>query len=124
MPVKKTSKKKRPGKWNEFEKALHRQLVRAKTDVKYEPEKIPYVLAGHYTPDFVITTASGKLYIEAKGYFRPEHKRKMAAVKKQHPDKDIRIVFMKKNKSNIKWAEKHGFRYAIGFIPEDWINGL
>ena len=90
----------------------------------YESEKIPYVLARHYIPDFVIQTETGKIYIECKGYLRAEHKAKMAAVKKIHPEKDIRILFYSRNKAYIKWADKHGFRWAIGIIPQDWLNGL
>ena len=75
-------------------------------------------------PDFVIRTPTGVVYIEAKGYFRPEAKRKLVAVKKQHPEKDIRIVFYSRNKQYIKWAEKTGFRYAIGTIPTEWMEGF
>lgn len=106
---------------NKFEARILRRLRKAKVGVKYEHEKIPYVLAGHYIPDFIIFTPSGKIYIEAKGYLRPEHKRKMAAVKKQHPNLDIRILFYSRNAKYIRWAEKIGFRYAIDEIPNDWL---
>ena len=106
---------------NKFEKRLHTQLKRSKVDFKYEPEKIAYVLSGHYIPDFVLTTPAGKIYIEAKGHFRPEAKRKMVAVKKLHPAMDIRIVFYSFKSKDIRWAEKNGFPYAIGKIPEEWL---
>lgn len=109
---------------NKFEKKLYQQLKKSKLDFFYEDERIPYVLARYYIPDFIVLTPSGKLYIEAKGYLRPEHKSKMAAVKKQHPEKDVRIVFYSKNKANTRWAEKHGFKYAIDKIPEEWLDGL
>lgn len=108
---------------NKFEKKIEKQLRRAKVSFKYESEKIPYVVAYHYIPDFIITTHTGKLYIECKGYFRPEHKVKMKAVKKQHPELDIRIVFYSERPQYIKWAEKHGFKYAIGKIPKEWLLG-
>ena len=108
---------------NNFEKKLYNKLKRKKVQFKYESEKIPYVIAGHYIPDFVVSTGSGKIYIEAKGYLRPEHKRKMVAVRKLNPHMDIRIVFYATVKKNIKWAEKHGFRYAIGTIPDEWLEG-
>lgn len=99
--------------------------------IEYETENIPYVVEHHYTPDFVITRKDGsKLYIEAKGWLRSEDKRKMRAVKLQHPTYDIRIVFQKDNplykgsKSKYSdWARKLGFPYAIGTIPKDWIFG-
>jgi predicted nuclease of restriction endonuclease-like RecB superfamily len=109
---------------NKFEKRISLQLKRAKVLFKYESERIPYVLAGYYVPDFCIETISGKVYIETKGYFRPEAKRKMVAVKKQHPEKDIRIVFYSRSAANERWAIKHGFKYAFETIPRDWLNGL
>lgn len=109
---------------NQFEKRIYQQLKRAKTRFKYESEKIPYVLAGHYIPDFIIETCSGKVYVEAKGYLRPEHKRKMVAVKRQHPNLDIRMLFYSRSKQNIKWAERNSFRWAIEKIPKEWLNGL
>lgn len=109
---------------NKFETKLYKQLKAAKVKFTYESEKIPYVLSGHYIPDFILQTPLGKIYIEAKGYLRPEHKRKMTAVKRQHPELDIRIVFYANKKKDIKWAEKNQFKYAVDTIPEDWINGL
>ena len=108
---------------NKFENTLDKQLYLSGVDYVYESEKLPYTLYYNYIPDFVISLPSGdKRYIEAKGYFRPEHKAKMAAVKKQHPDLDIRIVFYSRSKTNIRWAEKYGFPYAIGKIPEEWLT--
>jgi predicted nuclease of restriction endonuclease-like RecB superfamily len=109
---------------NKFEKKIEAQLKRAKVKFKYEGEKIPYVLAGHYIPDFIVQTPTGLLYIEAKGYLRPEHKRKMVAVAKQHRELDIRILWYSRSDKNIRWAEKHGFKWAIGTIPKDWLKGL
>jgi predicted nuclease of restriction endonuclease-like RecB superfamily len=109
---------------NKFEKKIHDQLKKAKVNFKYEGTKIPYVLSGHYIPDFVIKTKTGVVYVETKGYLRPEHKRKMAAVKRQHPELDIRILFYSKNVGYIRWANKHGFKYAIETIPEDWLEGF
>lgn len=109
---------------NRFEKKIERQLKKAKVKFEYETQRIPYVLSGYYIPDFIVGTATGFIYIETKGYFRPEAKRKMVAVKKQHPEKDIRIIFYAKNKTNERWAIKHGFRYAFEDIPSDWLLGL
>lgn len=109
---------------NEFEKRLARQIRRARLKVKYETEKIPYVIAGHYIPDFILETPLGKIYVEAKGYFRPEAKRKLIAVKKQHPEMDLRIVFYCEKQAYIKWATRYGFKYAIGSIPREWMKGL
>lgn len=108
---------------NKFEVKIDKQLSKSKVKYEYESEKIPYVIYGNYNPDFIILSKSGsKIYIETKGHFRPEAKRKMVAVKKLHPDLDIRIVFYSKNKVYTRWAEKHGFPYAIGEIPEGWLK--
>lgn len=115
-------KKKTPR--NRFEKKLHQQLKKAKVNFKYEPVKLPYVLSGHYIPDFVLYRPDGMVYIEAKGYFRPEHKRKMVAVKKAHPTIDLRIVFYSFKTKDVRWAEKNGFPYSIGTIPKDWIDNV
>jgi len=117
-------KKKRPLRWNLFEQKIDKQLKKSKLPYKYEPEKIPYVLAGHYIPDFGFNTDTGRVLLECKGYLRPEHKRKMVAVKRQHPELDIRIVFYRHNKSYIKWAEKCGFKWAVDTIPQEWLNGF
>jgi len=103
---------------------LYSSLKRSKVNFTYETEKIPYVLAGHYIPDFIVVTPHGRIYIEAKGYFRPEAKRKLIAVKRQHPNLDIRLVFYSHNKAYCKWAERCGFKYAIEKIPKEWLNGL
>ncbi len=104
---------------NKFETKIYQQLKKAKVEFKYESEKIPYVL--NYIPDFIVHTVKGKVYIECKGYLRPEHKTKMAAVKRQHPEIDLRILFYAPNKKNIKWAEKNGIKYAISLIPKEWL---
>lgn len=110
---------------NRFEKKLDAQLKKSKRKYVYEKVKIPYTISGLYYPDWIVyhNSGDGFFLIEAKGHFRPEAKRKMVAVKQQHPELDIRIVFYSANKKYIKWAEKYGFPYAIGDIPEEWLNG-
>jgi hypothetical protein len=51
----------------------------------------------------------------------------MLAVKRSHPEADIRIIFMQDSKLNKKskqrysdWAARHGFPYAIAEVPKDW----
>ncbi len=109
---------------NKFEQKIGRQLKKAKVKFEYEGTRIPYLLARYYIPDFILSTSRGKVYIECKGYFRPEAKAKMVAVKKLNPQLDIRILFYASNKTSIKWANKHGFRWAVGEIPTDWLAGF
>lgn len=108
---------------NKFEAKIFSQLTKAKVSFKYESEKISYLISGHYIPDFVILRPDGtRIYIETKGYFRPEHKRKMLAVKKLHPTLDLRLLFYSNNSAYIRWANKNKFPYAIGEIPEEWLS--
>jgi|TARA_R100000406_G_scaffold72835_1_gene53156 hypothetical protein len=93
----------------------------------YECSKYEYTLTSKYTPDFFLPSGT---IIEAKGFFRPSDRRKMLAVKEQHPELDIRFVFMRNNllSKNSKstygdWAEKHGFQWCIyPNIPPDWFQ--
>lgn len=72
------------------------------------------------------------IYVEAKGLGRSfdyDARTKMEAVKAQHPDLDIRIVFMRdgalRKGSKFRasdWAKKHNFQFAIGEIPKDWFK--
>lgn len=107
---------------NKFEKNTYSQLSRAKVHFKYEEEKIPYILARQYIPDYILDKPIGKMYIECKGYFRPEDKAKLRAVKKQHPELDIRLLFYRENKQYIRWCIKHGFPCAVGTVPKEWLH--
>ena len=118
----KVLKKKKPR--NLFELLVEKQIKRAKLKYSYESERIPYLLAGHYVPDFIFEAPNGLIYVECKGYFRPEDKRKLSAVKRQHPELDIRLLFYSKKLKDIKWCDKNGFRYAIKTIPREWFKGL
>lgn len=111
---------------NKFEFSLHGQLKKSGRQFGYEVVRLPYTLQGYYWPDWVVYKNRKRtkidFYIEAKGYFRPEAKRKLIAVKTAHPEADIRIVFYARRTKDIKWAEKNGFKYAIRTIPEEWLK--
>lgn len=108
---------------NKFEERIRKQLIRSNVEFGYEDTKIPYVLEGTYLPDFNYWDGSGShVYVECKGYFRAGDKRKLAAVRRCHPHLDIRLVFYERNDQYIRWANKHGFPYAIGAIPEEWLT--
>lgn len=108
-----------------FERTLAASLKSAKVAFEYEPVKLSYVLNYTYCPDFRL--ANG-VYIEAKGVLDQATRSKMIAVKKAHPDLDIRFVFMngknrlssKSKTTYMQWAEKNGFPAADGVIPEEW----
>ena len=108
---------------NKFEKKIYEELKKL-VPVSYESEKLPYTLECLYIPDFIFKTKSSgkKIYLETKGHFRVEDKRKLAAIKKQYPELDLRIIFYSIVHKNSKWANKHKIHYAIRDIPEEWLN--
>ena len=92
---------------------------------EYESTKVPYVLRCNYTPDFLLLNG---VYLETKGLFDAEDRRKMLAVKADNPELDIRFVFQspynkisKGSKTTYaKWCEKNGFQYAVKYVPLEW----
>jgi len=79
-----------------------------------------------YKPDFVLDNG---IIIETKGYFYSDDRTKHKLIKKQHPDLDIRFVFMNPDAkgqaskvSNAQWCEKNGFKYARMRLPKEWAN--
>ena len=109
---------------SKFERTIARN---SKKDFKYEPFTIDWnAPTSKYTPDFVLPN---NVIIEAKGFLSPADRRKMKAVKAQHPDLDIRFIFQnakntlsKKSKTTYgDWATKNGFIWSSGaIIPEEW----
>ena len=115
-------------------------LTNQRVSWQYEPEKISWFPAPPkmrtYTPDFKVQRKDGSyFFVEFKGYLRPGDKTKMRAVKKQHPEIDIRFVFMNAHKyasKNIRkdgtrqtyaeWAESYGYLWAHKEMPEAWLN--
>lgn len=121
---------------NKFEAKTGETLDGKNISFEYETEKLEYTVSAKYIPDFIITTKSGrKIYVETKGNgrsFDGPSRRKLIAVKSQHPDKDIRIVFYSDGKigptrkdgtrlTQGAWATKNGFTYAIKEIPDEWL---
>ena len=109
-----------------FERTLATQLKAAGVPVLYETLELDYSIAHKYRPDFVLPNG---IIIEAKGYFRAGDQAKYRAVKQHHPDMDIRFVFMCADKkipgqkqTHGEWCKRHGFPYASGRIPADWLK--
>jgi len=110
-----------------LEERLARWMEVNELSFEYETLKLDYTVKAVYTPDFVLPNG---VILEAKGYLKPEDRRKMLAVKKQHPALDIRLVFQaphntltKTSKTTYaKWAENNGFLWAPSHdIPHDWL---
>jgi hypothetical protein len=94
---------------------------------QYEPHKLSYTYEATYVPDLLL---SNGVYVEMKGFFSYEDRRKMESVLKSNPGIKIRMLFYRDSKiaKNSKmtysmWAEKIGIPYAVGkSIPEEWLN--
>ena len=106
-----------------------RKLTKGKKiNVEYETHTIPYTVSRNYIPDFVCSFPNGRVvYIECKGWFRPEDRTKMLSVKRNNPGLDIRLVFSHDNKLNktsktrySDWCRKNNFDFVVGEIPKDW----
>jgi hypothetical protein len=84
---------------------------------EYEKDSLPYSLHLTYKPDW---TLGEDLYVEAKGRFDYEERRKLLAVKESNPFANILVVFMRDQKisKNSKttytaWCEKHGINCCV-----------
>jgi len=117
-----------------LEERIAQSLLEQGVDFTYEDQVISYLKPekiARYTPDFVITTKSGKqIVIEVKGRLLTADRLKHLLVQKQRPDLDIRFVFSrskerigKKSKTTYAaWCEKNHFLYADEQIPQSWIK--
>lgn len=107
---------------SQFEANLAKRMPRVPgVKVVYEGLSIDYIVQKVYRPDWIVYLPDGKLrLIEAKGWFRPEDKQKMLAVKKSNPQLDIKFVLS--NKKDAIWVERHGFDYSINSIPKSWLQ--
>ena len=110
------------------------ELDRHGIQYQYEKNSISFTVPSRtakYTPDFYITSRSGKLIIcESKGRFITADRQKHLLVKAQHPELDIRFVFSNSRQTISKtsrttyamWCEKHGYLYADKLVPKEWLN--
>lgn len=112
-----------------LEDKIAAQLERLGVPISYEKNHIKYTkpASSHtYTPDWHLPNG---IYVESKGIFSSEDRKKHLLIKKQHPKIDIRFVFSN-SKAKISrgskttyadWCKKNNFKYADKLIPEAWI---
>jgi hypothetical protein len=114
---------------SQFELHLAKSLAQNKVKFEYESKKFIYIPKPRtYTPDFYIVESD--IYVEAKGHLDKADRVKMALVKQQHKDLDIRFVFMNARNKIYKgsrttyadWCNKHDFRWAEKSIPVEWFK--
>ena len=113
---------------SKFEASIAANLHAKNVAFTYESIRLDYTIEGTYCPDFILPSG---VIIETKGHFKPEDRRKMVAIKAQHPDLDIRLCFQNANekitrKKNsmryYEWADRNGFKWCHKQIPPDWYN--
>ena len=113
-----------------FEHTVSKDLTEAKVKFEYETTVISYTKPEtHHTYTIDFTLPNGIL-VETKGRWVIEDRKKHLLIKKQHPELDIRIVFMS-GKTKIRkgskttygmFCDKHGIQWAEKTIPESWIS--
>ena len=121
-------KNKQPPKYrSNLEKNIADLLEGLGVSFMYESEKLSYTIEHNYTPDFVLPNYT---YLEAKGYWAPEDRRKILNVKKSNPQVDLRMIFQspyntisKKSKTTYaQWCEKHDIPWtSYHDIPLEWL---
>lgn len=109
---------------------LDESLKQVGIDGEYEKNKIKYTVPASehtYTPDFKLPNG---IYVETKGRFVAEDRKKHLLIKSQYPNLDIRFVFQNsKNKirkgsktTYADWCDKYGYKYADKTIPKEWLE--
>lgn len=125
-------KQKTPKVRSKFEGKVAAYMEDIGIKYKYEPTRLSFMVPETdrtYIPDFQLPNG---IYVEAKGLFDRDSRKKMLLVTQQHPNLDIRILFMrdntisKKSKTKYtKWCEENGIACAVskdGHIPDEWIS--
>lgn len=117
-------------KKSKYRSTLEKRLVPPLLEIgaQYEKHALKYPKEdGRYLLD---TALPNGIAIEFKGWFRPAERTKMLAVKRAHPELDIRLVFERPQNTLSKaskttyaaWATKHGFEWADNHVPKFWLD--
>ena len=110
-----------------FEERVAKELDNKAIPYLYEAETFEYTLRSRYKPDLFLMNG---IVLELKGFWKPSDRRKHVAMKEQHPDLDLRIVFQKNQllSRNSKstygdFCDKHGIPWCEWpNIPPDWLE--
>ena len=111
-----------------FEHTVSKELTEAKVKFEYETTVISYIKPEtHHTYTIDFTLPNGIL-VETKGRWVLEDRKKHLLIKKQHPELDIRFVFMnpkgkirKGSKTTYAdFCDKNGIIWADKQIPKAW----
>ena len=130
MPIKKP--RKANAYRSNFERTVATDLRKRGVKFEYETLKMPFTAppTKHtYKPDFILPNG---ICVESKGKFDNESRKKMAIVCKEYAGKtDVRMLFMRdqplqKGAKNYysDWCNARGILWAVGEVPQDWIDGF
>lgn len=113
---------------SKYEEDVCGRLDKAKIRFDYETINLHYEITEQrkYIPDVILPNG---IIIELKGRFTAKDRKKMLLVIEQHPDLDIRMVFMRPNNKLNKhskttyamWCDKNKIKWANKYIPVEWI---
>lgn len=128
-----------------FEASVAADLAERGVPFQYEATQLCYEVPRVYVVDFdvpggsipkgervVSTVSAHTVHVEVKGYFPREDRQKLLEAKRANPDRDIRIVFQnprnkltkaKRSMTYGQWADRHGFKWAKGSVPDEWLLG-
>ena len=117
-----------------LERRIAEQLADASAPFYYERLTLRFTQPAKerkYTPDFIITTRTGKhIVLEVKGRWRLPDRQKMVWVIEQHPHLDIRMLFQSADvpirkgskTSYADWCDKNDIRWCNGRVPQRWLD--
>ena len=129
-PYSKTAVAAKYGFRSGLEMDIDNSLKEQGVDGEYEQHIIEYVkpeTKHKYHPDFKLPNG---IFVETKGRFLTDDRKKHLLIKAQHPELDIRFLFQN-SKSKISkgskttyadWCVKYGFKFADKEIPADWLQ--
>jgi len=112
-----------------LEMTIDESLKSRGVDGEYEKHIIQYTKPEthhKYHPDFKLPNG---IFVETKGRFLTDDRKKHLLIKAQNPNLDIRFLFQNSKTKISKaskttyadWCIKHGFIFADKEIPDDWL---
>lgn len=113
-----------------LEDVICAELTKKGVKYEYETLTLEYVQPEKkrkYTPDILLPNG---IVVEIKGRWVTADRQKIAMVKKQYPEMDLRMVFSNSRAKISKaskttygdYCEKLGIPYADKMIPDEWIK--
>lgn len=113
-----------------LEDKVSKQLEAKNIKFDYERWRIPYVVpsSNHtYCPDFLLPNG---IFVETKGLWDSEDRKKHLLIREQYPNIDVRLVFSSSRSkiykgsptSYAEFCEKHNILFADKLIPVDWLK--